>query len=113
MTTAAWEYLYVTYTYGTSWRYYNRKRHERSPEPASRQTWKHVYRISRRDSEVEVLDGEEPRWPELLHQFGAEGWELASERVDKTTIADFSAGWSDVAIPVKIAWTFKRPVANT
>jgi hypothetical protein len=102
MTKLAWEYLYVTYTYT-----YTASRHYPMQE------WTHVYKISRRGSALETLEGEKPRWPELLHQFGAEGWELVSERVGKTTIVNSSAGWNDVAVPVTIAWTFKRPAAST
>ncbi len=100
MTKLAWEYLYVMYAYKTSGRY-------------PTQAWTHVYKISRRDSELETLEGEKSRWAELLHQLGAEGWELVSERVDETTIVRSSAGWNNVAIPVRIAWTLKRPTAIT
>jgi hypothetical protein len=102
MTKLAWEYLYVTYTYR-----YETSRHY------PMQAWTHIYKISRRDSELETLEGEKPTWAELLHRFGGEGWELVSERVGETTIVKSSAGWKGVAIPVTIAWTFKRPAASS
>jgi len=47
----------------------------------------------------------------ILAELGAEGWELVSETVLDTTIVASGLGWRDVAIPVKMRWTFKRPAA--
>jgi hypothetical protein len=46
---------------------------------------------------------------DIFAELGAEGWELVSETVLDTTIVAGGLGWTDVAIPVRMRWTFKRP----
>lgn len=45
---------------------------------------------------------------DLLAEVGDEGWELVSESVLDTVIADESEGWSEVGMPVKVRWMMKR-----
>lgn len=112
MTRQLWEYLYVTHTYETKWRYHTREKDFGPPERDRVQKWAHVYKIARPDAEVETLEWERPNWAKLLCQFGGEGWELVSEQVTDTTIVETSGGWKEVAVPVRTAWTFKRPSAS-
>lgn len=51
---------------------------------------------------------------QLLNEFGALGWELASDVVTRTTITTGSLGWvGSSGQPIERHWVLKRPVERT
>lgn len=72
-------------------------------------SWVHSssIRVWRPDRDVEERPGDSR--VSVLNDLGAEGWELATETIEQTSIAFGARGYTDVGYPVAIRWTLKRP----
>jgi hypothetical protein len=56
---------------------------------------------------------EATRLTDLLHEFGAEGWELVSAETTRSAATQKQFGWLDTSsFPIEQRWTFKRPAAS-
>src|SRR5690349_19793073 len=98
----AWEYMRVTMLYKTA--------NKLDPETRTDvQTWTTSFSIAKPDGSTESVEaGEGFSFLVLLNELGAEGWDLVSETVRKTTITAGALGWNDVGTPISIVYTFKR-----
>lgn len=61
-------------------------------------------------------DGEEQRIPaekpfmEVMHELGAEGWELVGESATTSALFEAYDGFPATSVAVGKRWTFKRPI---
>ncbi len=93
-----WEYVVVSWRQDTNWAT------KRPDEPV---TWDETYGISRPGSESwETLPHKS--FVDVANELGAEGWELVSQTVNKTTVVR-GHGYDEIGAPVGTLWTFKRP----
>jgi len=57
-------------------------------------------------SEDESVTGSRPR--ALLNEYGAEGWELASDVVTESAVGKTQSGWERAGFPIRREWVLKR-----
>ncbi len=48
---------------------------------------------------------------DILNELGAEGWELVTSVVTKSTVGPMD-GWETAGYPITRGWTLKRPVSD-
>ncbi|UAB99600.1 hypothetical protein Dvina_16920 [Dactylosporangium vinaceum] len=86
-------------------------------KPAVPQTWTNTYHLympgeANPDGETGPIEGW-TEWVVLLNRLGAEGWELAAGSIMDTTIVASTHGWTQVGIPVRQGFTFKREARHS
>ena len=95
-----WQYLCVTWEYSTQ---------VVGDQP---RTWANRYFLRRDGGEATALP-EGLDWVKYLNELGSDGWELVTERMQNSVVfGGQELGWSNVAGPVRMVFTFKRPVAS-
>jgi hypothetical protein len=98
-----WEYLVVAWNLTAS------------APTAPGEAWRleGVFQISRPGAVVETrrYDGAQPSALgfELLNDLGAEGWEMISSVVERSTVAP-AQGYQTAGVPIASTQVFKRPV---
>jgi hypothetical protein len=100
-----WEYLVVAWTLTAT----------PSADPAEPWTLDGAFHISRpgvSGAETRRYDGTQASTLgfELLNELGAEGWELVSNTVDRSTVAP-AQGYQTAGAPIATTQIFKRPAA--
>lgn len=90
-----WEYLRIVWESSTG-------AHE------GEQTWASRYYVLRGSGSREALT-EPLDWTDYLNELGLDGWELVAERMHNSAIFGTELGWYNVAGPVRMVFTFKRP----
>ncbi|WP_034087074.1 hypothetical protein [Streptacidiphilus albus] len=58
----------------------------------------------------ETRSASDVHWSALLAEVGADGWELVGDSIQETAIFPSRRGMLDINAPIKIVFTFKRPV---
>jgi len=99
-----WEYLLVAWNLTAT------------PPSNEGETWTlegtfHITRPGVVGVETRRYDGAQPSTHafELLNELGADGWELVSNIVERSTVAP-AQGYQTVGVPIASMQTFKRPV---
>lgn len=91
-----WQYLVMVWEYTTKM-------------VDQEQTWAGKYYIYR--TGVETVEKEPTgSFVGLLDELGADGWELVTSEPTRNTLVSTFGGWTEVSMPVRIRWTFKRRV---
>jgi hypothetical protein len=102
-----WEYCVVTWE----------AKHcsEQRSTNVSDEWWEQVWRIRKprkaldeRRSRLER--GQDTDWFLILHLLGREGWELVTTTIPRTAL--FREGNLEVASPISLHYTFKRPTSD-
>ncbi|GGR98408.1 hypothetical protein GCM10010169_48730 [Micromonospora fulviviridis] len=70
--------------------------------------WQGKYEVNRPGQEKPEVFPVEKRYPDLLNELGAEGWELSTVSVLDTVVSTNRAGFQNAGMPVSLSWTFKR-----
>jgi hypothetical protein len=103
-----WEYMTFSWIYRKKWT---------SPQlGGSGDVWSSEFQISRYGEQVETRPAsnseKRPEKPtgfmDLLHEFGADGWELVGETVLDTVLVGEEHGWRSKGTPAHVRWTLKR-----
>jgi hypothetical protein len=98
-----WEYLVVAWTLTAT------------PPATPSEAWKlegafHISRPGVSDMETRTYDGAQSSTLmfALLNEFGADGWELVSNVVERSTVAP-AQGYQTAGVPIASTQIFKRP----
>jgi hypothetical protein len=70
---------------------------------------RHLSITRSRDRRVQRVHAEKP-FMEVMHELGAEGWELVGESVTSSALFEGHDGFPAASVAVGRRWTFKRPV---
>jgi hypothetical protein len=104
--TTRWEYLVVAWTLTAT------------PPATAADAWNlqgafHVSRPGVSGAETRTYDGAQSSTLmfDLLNEFGADGWELVSNVVERSTVAP-AQGYQTAGVPIASTQIFKRPVVE-
>lgn len=64
----------------------------------------HIWRPGVDEAETRPM----ANWLHLCNELGAEGWELASEAVLSSTVVANAYGYTEVSIPLRVRYTFRK-----